>query len=172
MLPPNYCPSRARELRKNNPKAFHYWIGCRPPMPSWPLMCQSTSSKTQAPIRTSRLGTFSGVVSTVSQATMTTERYSRSSLLLSILYLYDFEKKSNHKSNYPCHQKAVGLEKACSWDQPPSNIAQKDWDKLATLYDSPSDIDLFTGGLAEELVKGSWVPSRPCRLNLGLFVMP
>ena len=53
-----------------------------------------------------------------------------------------------------CHQKAVGLEKACSWDQPPSNIAKGDWEKLATLYDSPSDIDLFTGGLAEKLVEG------------------
>ena len=46
------------------------------------------------------------------------------------------------------------MGKACSWDTPPSNIAKEHWEQLATLYDSPSDIDLFTGGLAEDLVAG------------------
>ena len=57
-------------------------------------------------------------------------------------------------SNYFHYKKAFGLGKACSWDTPPSNIAKEHWKQLATLYDSPSDIDLFTGGLAEDLVAG------------------
>ena len=55
------------------------------------------------------------------------------------------------------YKKAFGLGKACLWDTPPSNIAKEHWEHLATLYDSPSDIDLFTGGLAEDLVAGTRV---------------
>ena len=42
------------------------------------------------------------------------------------------------------------MERACSWDEPPSNIPREAWERLSTLYDSPSDIDLFTAGLLED----------------------
>ena len=42
------------------------------------------------------------------------------------------------------------MERACSWDEPPSNIPLEAWERLSTLYDSPSDIDLFTAGLLED----------------------
>ena len=47
------------------------------------------------------------------------------------------------------------MERACSWSQPPSNIASDAWARLGTLYDSPSDIDLFTAGLVEKLLPGA-----------------
>ena len=43
------------------------------------------------------------------------------------------------------------MNTACSWDEPPSNIPSDRWQMLSNLYDSPSDIDLFTGGLAEDV---------------------
>jgi hypothetical protein len=45
----------------------------------------------------------------------------------------------------------------CSWEDPPSNIPRPLWDKLYKLYDSPSDIDLFSAGLAEDKVMGGHV---------------
>lgn len=42
-----------------------------------------------------------------------------------------------------------GLPRACSWDQAPSEISSADWTLLSTLYDDPSDIDLFAAGMAE-----------------------
>ena len=47
------------------------------------------------------------------------------------------------------------MERACTWDQPPSNIPADAWQRLSTLYDSPSDIDLFTAGLLEDLLPGA-----------------
>ena len=47
------------------------------------------------------------------------------------------------------------MERACSWDEPPSNIPAEAWERLSTLYDSPSDIDLFTAGLLEEQLPGA-----------------
>ena len=47
------------------------------------------------------------------------------------------------------------MERACSWSEPPSNIASDAWALLSTLYDSPSDIDIFTAGLVEDLLPGA-----------------
>jgi peroxidase len=47
--------------------------------------------------------------------------------------------------------------RVCSWEDPPSNIPRLLWDKLYELYDSPSDIDLFSAGLAEDKVTGGQV---------------
>jgi hypothetical protein len=47
--------------------------------------------------------------------------------------------------------------RVCSWEDPPSNIPRPLWDKLYKLYDSPSDIDLFSAGLAEDKVMGGHV---------------
>ena len=47
------------------------------------------------------------------------------------------------------------MPRACSWDETPSNIPNDVWQKLSKLYDSPSDIDLFSGGLAENVEAGS-----------------
>jgi len=41
------------------------------------------------------------------------------------------------------------MPKACSWSEPPLEIDPYHWQLLSTLYDSPSDIDLYVGGLAE-----------------------
>ena len=54
-----------------------------------------------------------------------------------------------------CIFQECGLQRACSWDDCPSNIPYDLWQKLSTLYDSPSDIDLFTGGLAENVIAGA-----------------
>ena len=47
------------------------------------------------------------------------------------------------------------MPRACSWDETPSNIPNDVWQRLSKLYDSPSDIDLFSGGLAENVEAGS-----------------
>ena len=47
------------------------------------------------------------------------------------------------------------MERACTWEHCPSNIPYNLWHQLSTLYDSPSDIDLFTGGLAEKVMPGA-----------------
>jgi hypothetical protein len=49
------------------------------------------------------------------------------------------------------------LEKIQS--QPPSNIPKVLWNKFRELYDSPSDIDLFTAGMAENTEPGAHVGS-------------
>ncbi len=38
---------------------------------------------------------------------------------------------------------------ACSWSSPPREISSSSWLLLSTLYQDPSDIDLFVGGAAE-----------------------
>ena len=43
---------------------------------------------------------------------------------------------------------------ACSWSSPPAEIRPSDWLLLSTLYDRPSDIDFFVGGLAERTTSG------------------
>ncbi len=47
------------------------------------------------------------------------------------------------------------MDEVCSFDDDaPPQITQDNWDRLAALYESPSDIDLFTAGLAEIPVNG------------------
>ena len=55
------------------------------------------------------------------------------------------------------------MSKACSWSSPPSEISAALWDKLSTIYEAPSDIDLFTAGLAETPIAGAHVgPTFAC----------
>ena len=49
------------------------------------------------------------------------------------------------------------MPKACSWSSPPEEISPHLWAKFSTLYDAPSDIDLFSAGLAETLLPGAHV---------------
>ena len=58
-------------------------------------------------------------------------------------------------AGYNEFREACGMERACSWDEPPSNIPSEAWERLSTLYDSPSDIDLFTAGLLEDQLPGA-----------------
>ena len=41
------------------------------------------------------------------------------------------------------------------FDKVPEGIKQEDWKTITELYKDPEDIDLFTGGLLENHVKGS-----------------
>ena len=40
------------------------------------------------------------------------------------------------------------------WDKRYDDISQENWELLRTIYDKPSDIDIFTGGLAQEPFNG------------------
>ena len=50
-----------------------------------------------------------------------------------------------------------GMPKACSWSRPPAEISSGSWTRLSKLYKSPSDIDLFAAGIAEEPHEGGVV---------------
>ena len=43
-----------------------------------------------------------------------------------------------------------GMHMICSWEEVPQEIEPALWQKFQTIYDSPADIDLFVGGLAEK----------------------
>ena len=47
------------------------------------------------------------------------------------------------------------MTRACSWDTAPEEIPSGVWEQLSTLYEAPSDIDLFTGSLAETRLDGA-----------------
>ena len=36
------------------------------------------------------------------------------------------------------------------WDKRYDDVSQENWELLRTIYDKPSDIDIFTGGLAQD----------------------
>ena len=50
-----------------------------------------------------------------------------------------------------------GLPRICNWMDKPEEINFENWQMLYKLYDSPSDIDLFTAGLAEMPYNGGVV---------------
>ena len=55
------------------------------------------------------------------------------------------------------------MPKACSWSSAPAEIPEHLWAKFSTLYDAPSDIDLFSAGLAETPLNGAHVgPTFAC----------
>ncbi len=55
------------------------------------------------------------------------------------------------------------LPPACSWDRRPQEISSAVWRELSMLYNHPNDIEPFTGGLAENPVKGGVVgPTFAC----------
>jgi len=58
---------------------------------------------------------------------------------------------------YNTFREFCGLPRACSWRRPPQEIHPQFWDLLHSLYDHPSDIDLFVGGLAERPFAGGIV---------------
>ena len=49
------------------------------------------------------------------------------------------------------------LSRACSWDEKPEEINEEHWEALQRIYDDPTDIDLFAGGLAENPFMGGVV---------------
>ena len=57
--------------------------------------------------------------------------------------------------NYNSARKVAGLTSISSMGERPDEIPQENWEILAKLYRKPEDIDLFTGGLAEEGVEGT-----------------
>ena len=55
------------------------------------------------------------------------------------------------------------MPKACSWNSTPPEIPAHLWSKLSTLYEAPSDIDLFSAGMAETSLNGAHVgPTFAC----------
>ena len=56
--------------------------------------------------------------------------------------------------SYNSARQVVGLNKVVDMRQKPPEISQENWDILAKLYKSPDDIDLYTGGLAEDHTPG------------------
>ena len=56
-----------------------------------------------------------------------------------------------------------GMPKACSWRSPPAEIPAHLWNKLSDLYEAPSDVDLWSAGLAETPLNGAHVgPTFAC----------
>lgn len=56
--------------------------------------------------------------------------------------------------SYNEYRRFCGLSPACSWSQSPREISSEDWKILSGIYKSPSDIDFFVGGMAEEPFEG------------------
>ena len=77
---------------------------------------------------------------------------------------------------YHFYREICGMPKACSWSSTPAEIPAHLWDKLSDLYEAPSDIDLFSAGLAETPLKGAHVgPTFACiigrQVNLLLTII-
>ena len=60
-------------------------------------------------------------------------------------------------AGYNAYREFCGMPRACSWSSPPFEIGRDRWEDLSELYTSPSDIDLFVGGLAERPHEGGIV---------------
>ena len=83
-------------------------------------------------------------------------------------------------AGYNDYRELQGLPRACSWDNAPNEIPSGLWTKLSKLYDEPSDIDLFTAGLAETPMPGAhvgptfgWIIKqqfRVCIQNMNLLI--
>lgn len=50
---------------------------------------------------------------------------------------------------YSSYRRICKLAPLTTWSKRPKEILQDTWNKLRSLYKSPLDIDLFTGGLSE-----------------------
>ena len=57
--------------------------------------------------------------------------------------------------SYNAFRLLCGLSELCNWTDKPSNIPLEQWRDLQSVYNSPADIDLYTGGLAEASEPGS-----------------
>ncbi len=50
-----------------------------------------------------------------------------------------------------------------NWNQRPTELDEKYWDKLKEVYDNVDDIDIYVGGVAEQSVRGGVVgPTFAC----------
>lgn len=74
-------------------------------------------------------------------------------------------------ANYNDVRRLAGLKPIADMRENPKEINRGDWIVLASLYQEPNDIDLFTGGLAEMKVNGgilgptlSWLIGRQFHL--------
>ncbi len=56
---------------------------------------------------------------------------------------------------YNEYRRHCGLPPVCSWDRKPAEIPARAWKSIRQLYDDPTDIDLYVGGLSEEKSQGS-----------------
>ena len=55
------------------------------------------------------------------------------------------------------------MPRACFWNSTPAEIPTRLWQQLSDLYSAPSDIDLFSAGLAEDKLNGALVgPTFAC----------
>ena len=66
-----------------------------------------------------------------------------------------------------------GIPMSCNWNTPPPTMSAELWKKLSELYDHPSDVDLFTAGLAETSLPGAhvgttfrWIIEKQFRVSL------
>ena len=71
-----------------------------------------------------------------------------------------------HDPNFNCHQ---------GWNVKYDGFSDDDWSKLETIYEKPSDIDLFTGGLAQAPSNGAMTGSvfsnmKGCFITIFFFV--
>ena len=59
----------------------------------------------------------------------------------------------------------------CSWGIAPPEIPSHLWTKLSQLYEAPSDIDLFSAGLAETRLPGAHVgPTFACIIGRQVII--
>ena len=57
-------------------------------------------------------------------------------------------------ASYNSYRRLCKLVPSCSWSERPAEIGEEAWSTLRSAYADPDDIDLFTGGLAENPVQG------------------
>ena len=56
------------------------------------------------------------------------------------------------------------------WDEKPEEISTENWNKFRDVYDSPLDIELFSGGIAEKPEKGVLVgPTFACLISYQFY---
>jgi len=64
---------------------------------------------------------------------------------------------------YNAYRKACGLRYLTSWNQRPTEVDEKYWEKLKEVYNTVDNIDLYVGGVGETSVRGGVVgPTFAC----------
>jgi len=64
---------------------------------------------------------------------------------------------------YNAYRKACGLRYLTSWNQRPTEVDKKYWEKLKEVYNTVDNIDLYVGGVGETSVRGGVVgPTFAC----------
>ena len=73
---------------------------------------------------------------------------------------------------YYFSREICGMPKACSWSSAPAEIPAHLWAKLSDLYEAPSDIDLWSAGLAETPLNGAHVgPTFACIIGRQVTIL-